>query len=400
MPDDELENLESLDSDVDILESGDDTSETEETTEESTEETAEETETEEKEEKEGKETEEKTDDEEEDTEEEEPEEEDEEEEETITSHISVKALKEQYPDIFKKNPGLKDVIFREREFSKVFGSVDDAQEAAEQVQTFSTMQESLMGGDIGSLLDAIAESDESSAVAIANNFLPALYERSKPLFAKVTEPVIKAMIRSTYSRAMNTGNKQLALACQYLSRDVFENPDVMKATEFKEEAPDPRRDEIKQEREKLEVQRYQTARGEVYNAVVNRLKKDIVGRLDPKMSEFVRDATAQKILDELDSTLAKDKAHMAHLSSLYKKAQRVGYTSEAKSKIVAASLARAKTILPAVVNKVKASGKKPVKKTEGTKQIPNQNAAKTSQGRSPVKKLDRTVSDYDFIKAP
>lgn len=394
MPD-EMETLEPLDSDMSEIESGDETPEsTEEATEETTEEESEDTEKATDETKEG----------EEETEEEDKDEESEEEEPEIEEvpdgRISVKGLKEQYPDIFKKNPGLKDVIFREREYSKHFGSVEDAQEAAQKVETLDNFERVIMEGDIGSFLDTIADSDTDTAVKLAENFLPALYDRSKPLFAKVTLPVVKATLRNTFIRANNTGNKQLALAVQYITRDLFENPDVIKATEYEPEKPDPRKKEIEQERAKLEQERYVGARTDILNVITNKLKKEIASKLDPKMSEFVRDATVSRIIDEIDSTLANDKAHMAHLSSLWKRVARSGFATEAKSKIISASLARARSVLPGALNRVNASSKKSsVKKAGETKQIPSQTSSNTKQSRS-TGKLDRSMSDYDFIKAP
>lgn len=339
--------------------------------------------------------------------EEEPEEEDTEEEdetkdEAISSDgkISVKALKEQYPDIFKKNPGLKDIIFREREYAK-FGPIDDVQEAVDKADTFDNFEKSLMSGDIGTLLDAIAETDREAASTIAVNFLPEIFERSKPLFNKIVTPVIKGMIRNVYTRAQNRGDKQLGLAMQYLARELYETPDVMKATEIEDEAPDPRENKIREEREKLAQDTYQNARKDVIETVSSRIHREVMSQLTG-LNDFVKEATTQRILDELDLTLVKDRAHMARLSSLWKKAKAAGYSTEAKNRIAAASLSRAKVLLPAIVSRVKAkssggkvTGKEKVTRKTGEREIPGQRSS-NSQRRS-AGKLDRNVSDYEFI---
>jgi hypothetical protein len=318
--------------------------------------------------------------------------------------ISVKALKEKYPNIFKEVPGLKDVIYREREYSKL-GPIDDVRESLAKAETFDNFESTLMQGGIGELLDAVAESNEEAAVTIAENFLPELYNRSKPLFAKVTMPVIKNVIRSTFVRANNTGNKQLALAVQYVSRELFETPDVLKATEIVEEQPDPREEQIKLERAKLHNTQITTARTDIVNGVTGRLRREILPKLDESMSEFVKDALTEKIINELNSTLRQDKAHMANLSSLWKKMSKTGYTNEAKSRIISASLARAKQVLPSVISRVKAkqagkkTGDKKLVKKAGEKQIPNQKSSNLNRGRQNGK-LSRNVSDFDFISQP
>jgi len=399
---DELGQLDSLDSDVKLLESdekADDDSGKEDDKEDEVKDDKKEDEVEDEESSD--EDEEKED--EGDEEEEESKEEDEEEEEpkvALDGKISVKALKEAYPDIFKKNPSLKDIIFREREYSKVFGSVDDAREAQEKSDTLDKFEESLMVGDIGSLLDVVADADQDAALKIAEQFLPALYERSKPVFQKVTLPIVKGVIRNTFTRAQNKGDKQLALACQYLSKEFFDSPDVLKVTQFEEEEEDPRRAEIEAEKRGLQEEKASNANNDILGVVVKSLNKDILSRLDAKMSDFVKEALSEKIISELNRTLSSDKGHMMHLSSLWKKMQRNGYTAEAKSKIISASLARAKAVLPSVIAKVKAAqGKKVEAKGKADKTVPNQTRSKTSGNRPPAK-LGRGVSDFEFLSQP
>lgn len=321
---------------------------------------------------------------------------------TTDGKISVKILKEQYPDIFKKNPGLKDVIFREREYSKL-GPIEDIRESVDKAQALDAMEETLLQGGIGELIDAVGQTSEDSVVKIADNFLPEIYSRSPQLFARITTPVIKHVLRSTFTRANNTGNKQLALAVQWVTRDLFENPDVIKATEIEQERPNPEAEKVKKERQEFYQQQLNTARSEVIDTITSRLKMSIKGRLDSNMSDFAKDALADKVISELSNTLAKDKAHMANLSSIWKKMQRGGITPEAKNRIISASLSRAKQVLPTVLSKVKANvkgkeGKKPVKGKEDKKEIPNQGRGKTP-ARSPAK-LGRNVSDFDFISQP
>lgn len=334
------------------------------------------------------------------------EEEDEEEEEDkpvlVDGRITVKGLKEQYPDIFKKNPALKDVIFREREYSKRFGSIEDADEASAKSELFDNFENTLLSGGIGELLDAVADTDQSAALKIAENFLPELYARSKPVFAKVTLPIVKGMLRNTFTRAQNQGNKQLALACQYISRDLFESSDVIRATEMEDSTPDPRLNEINRQRQEFHDSQINNARNDVLESVTSKLAKDIAARIPGSVSEFTRDALISKITDELDSTLFKDKAHMAHLSSLWKKMSKAGFSSEAKARIISASLGRARQVLPAVIAKVKSqskNGNTTTKKVvaDGTKdrKFPNQTGSK-SRGSSPVK-LDRNMSDFEFL---
>ena|SRR5215510_12362850 len=324
-------------------------------------------------------------------------------EKTVTpGRITVKGLKEQYPDIFKKNPGLKDVIFHEREYTKLFGNVEDAQEASAKANSFDNFEQTLMQGGIGELIDALADTNQESAVRVIENFLPEVYARSKPLFAKVTLPIFKGMIRNTFVRASNQGNKQLALACQYITRDLFETTDVMQATELEEQKPDPRLDEVNRQRNELFTQQISSARNDILNVVTSKLSRDISSHLKGNLSDFTREALTEKITDELDSTLFQDKAHMAHLQSLWKRMSRAGFASEAKSKIISASLRRAREVLPSVIAKVRAqqnggkSSPKPKVQETKDRRFPNQPQTSKTRSGQPIK-LDRNMSDYEFL---
>ena len=74
---------------------------------------------------------------------------------------------------------------------------------------------------------------------------------------------------------------------------------------------------------------------------------------DKGMTDFVKDAITDKIIDKVGSTIAKDQFFQRQLASLWKKAQREGFNSEAKSRIISAYLARAKKIVPSVRSEVR-----------------------------------------------
>src|SRR5437763_300329 len=59
----------------------------------------------------------------------EKEEEEEEEEHGIVGRPTFKDIKAKYPNLFKDFPDLRDMVFRERDYSELFPTVEDAKEA-------------------------------------------------------------------------------------------------------------------------------------------------------------------------------------------------------------------------------------------------------------------------------
>jgi hypothetical protein len=72
---------------------------------------------------------------------------------------TVKQITEKFPDFFKKFPTLKDAFFREKQFSEVFHTPQEAKEAAVIAGDYKTLQDDLVNGTGEKLLPALKESD-------------------------------------------------------------------------------------------------------------------------------------------------------------------------------------------------------------------------------------------------
>lgn len=331
--------------------------------------------------------------------EEEPKEESEEQlPEVVEGRFAPKELKAAYPDIYKKFPDLRRIIAHENEYSKVFATPEEAKGAAELLGSIEELGMTLRQGDPGKLIDEVSQISPKSLEKFAENFLPKLFERDPRLIVKTVVPYFNRTLRNAQEQARQTKDKNLFLAAQYISQYLHGTPDV----------PDERRDpELEQERENFERQKqtqaqreFQSYKDETYNETYESIMDVINDGLDPNdvMTERQRRAAASDIFDTLDEIIRKDDTFMQQVKSMWKMAQRTGQRREASKKIKSAFLARVKTLLPSVRQKVRAdylpkgaAGKKEVKKY-----IPSS----ATNGKGQIKQLDPKKivgSDMDIL---
>ena len=171
-------------------------------------------------------------------EDEEKEEDDEiEEDKEVENEFTVRALKKSYPDIFKKFPEVKDAIFRERMFTKLFGSVDEAEDASNKAQYLDTISQELFEGKSENLLKSLKKNSEESLRVFASGFLPQLFKTDKDLYHEITDHTLNHVLHVVNNNALKNGNKNLATAVKYISQFLFgeqELPELKQLTKPKE----------------------------------------------------------------------------------------------------------------------------------------------------------------------
>lgn len=311
-------------------------------------------------------------DEDEEEEEEEPESEPEPEPEISTHPFerpSIKDLNKAYPDLFKKFPSLKDMYFREAEYTKVFPTIDDAKEASENNIAFSNIRKDIFQGDGSKFLDAIKQVNEKGLERFASNILVNLSKISQNAFTLASNPLIEDVARAMFQRGTNDSNESMQNAARYLAKFYFgdsEFAEGKKTSVVKPSGPS----EVDKEREAFDNEKHTVFKSSVSNDAKSQLVKMIVGlnaetkksRIDPDdvLSTFIEEMIIEKVVSDIGSQLSSDKGHLRYMDSLWEHAKRNGRTDSDKSRIISAYLARAKTLIPSLRSKYvsEALGKK------------------------------------------
>ena len=267
---------------------------------------------------------------------------------------SIKQINEAYPDLFKKFPSLREMYFREAEYSKVFPTVDDAKEAFENSESYNTIRSDVFEGNGVKFLTAIKEVDDKSLNRFSGTLLGTLYKVSPESFWRAANPLIEDVARNMYAKGVKEGNENLQNSAKWLSDYFFGNTEIAegkKTSAVKDESP-----EVNEERKKFDDERHTIFRSgietDVRSQLVNLINatdaKSGKSRLDPDgiFSKFIKDTVIDRVITELGTQLSADKDHIKFMDSLWEKARRNGRTDADKARIISAYLARAKSLIP------------------------------------------------------
>lgn len=268
---------------------------------------------------------------------------------------TMQQLREAFPDIFKKFPVLRDIYYREQEFSQIFPTIEDAKEASSNASAFADLSSKVLNGDAGSLFSAIKEVDEKAVEKISETFLPSLYKISPDLHWKATLPLLQNIVRGFHQEGQRRKDENIINAADYLSDFVFGDVKVARG----ERDLVPRKSEDSEEKKELDKEKakfYVDRFDSFSNSIKSRADEDLKnyinekGKIDPDniFSDFIKETIINKIYQEVDKQLVADKNHMKYMGSLWDKAKSNGFSDDWKSRILSAYLARAKSLVPAI----------------------------------------------------
>jgi hypothetical protein len=273
---------------------------------------------------------------------------------------SLKSIEEKFPGFFKQFPALRDMYFREAEYSKVFPTIDDAKEANENNTAFQSIRESVFQGNGNKFFTAIKEVSEKDLEKFSTTVLSTLFQVHPQSFWRAANPLVEDIAKNMFDKGKRENNESMQNAARYLSDYFFGNTEIAegkKTSIIKIED----NTEVNKEREKFDNERSTAFRSTVETDVRGQLVAIIEGkdsktgksRLDPDsvFSNFIRTTIVDRIIEDLGSQLTLDKDHIRYMDSLWNKAKQNGRTDTEKARIVAAYLARAKSLVPSLRSK-------------------------------------------------
>ena len=303
---------------------------------------------------------------------------------------SLKSIEEKFPGFFKQFPALRDMYFREAEYSKLFPTVDDAKEADENNIAFNSIRESVFQGNGSKLFSAIKEVSDKDLEKFSTTVLSTLYQVHPQSFWRAANPLVEDIARNMFEKGKREGNESMQNAAKYLSDYFFGNIEIAegkKTSIIKVED----NSEVNKEREKFDNERHNAFRSTVENDLRSQLVTAIEGkdsktgksRLDPDsvFSNFIRTTIIDRIIEDLGSQLSSDKDHIRYMDSLWSKAKQSGRTDSDKSRLVTSYLARAKSLIPSLRSKYvsEALGQK-TRVASGKKEKVEEISERTSSG--------------------
>lgn len=307
-------------------------------------------------------------------------------------------VKEKYPEIFKEFPELRKAIFHEKEFLKLFATVDEAKEAKEKSSNFDFLESQILSGDSEALIDSLTEADSEAVGRFSRSFLPTLYKKNREVYISIIDPIIQNIIRSTYVEGEKSNNNNLKNSAWHFSKFIFGTEKFATEDNARQLQVDPERTKFENEKKEFFERRFKEAQSVVESEIDKKMREWAAQGLDgvsPTAKKLIGDA----VIREVDGILAKDQNHLTTVKGLWKKASNSGFSPEIIARISSTYLARAKDLVPTIKNKYKAE-LVPQKnsKTDEKSQPSSGDKSKSSKGPIDPKLVDfRNTSDEDLI---
>lgn len=325
--------------------------------------------------------------------------------EATASRPSLKEFRDKYPTALKEFPHIREAYYLEGQYRQIIpGGPEQAKELVDKGQAWDQMEETVIAGDPGHLMDTVHQNNPGALRALVHNFLPSLQERSADLYREVTDPLAANLIRWVFAKGVNNKDINYQNAAKIFSKalyDTFDIPDQPKPFSGRTDQGDS--EEVKKLKAEL-AQRDGQVSTKFHQDYMANLKtsfiKEFTKGLDPDgvLNEFVKDALINSAITEIGTLLHGDPAHVTRMKNLLVQAAKSGYAAEYGPKLISAYLGGARPHLPGLRRKLleKAIGKQsatpPAPKPPGGRQLP-------TGGKPPVEvKSNYKDDDIDWSK--
>lgn len=330
------------------------------------------------------------------------------EEKEVLTKASYSAVKEKYPELFKDFPELKKAFFREQEFSKVFPTVESAQEAANSQVNFENLRDLVLSGNATEFLNEVASTDKDALDNLANNFLPGLRSVNKDLYITVTTPIIQNILKHVLDTGIRDKNVNIQNAAKLAYHTIFGTMEVAGASD-KSAEPSAREKKFIAEKTEFETGKFNSLSQTIANEAHADLSKEIEKGLDPNkvLTPGMKKMLVERITNEIHATLGKDDIHRAKMGNLWKREKNNGFSGALKDSIKTAFLSRAIAIMPGIRQKIRTEVLGVAKKSnDDNKEKLNAGKRLSPSGRvggGKTNKIDKKdaakMSDMDIILA-
>ena len=277
-----------------------------------------------------------------------------------------------YPDLFKKFPAIEKSMYREKAYSELLPTIQDAKIAIEKADLFDKYDSEIIDGSTESFLSAVKESDKEAFAKLVDNYMPNLLKADPNAYYHTIGNLIKHTIISMVNDAKEQNSEELAEAAAILNRyifgtDKFTRPTNLSQSDITDNSG--KKDQEIDQREQAATQReFDNAREDLGGRVDNILKSSVDKAIDPNasMSGYVKDIATDKVLKGLEDLIGRDVRFRTIYDKLWERAFKDDFDKESMDKIKKAYLSKAQTLLPLLIKKERNEALKGTRRSEDT----------------------------------
>lgn len=283
-----------------------------------------------------------------------------------------KEILKEFPEIFKKFPFLEKMMYRDKEYTELFGSFDDAKEIAEKSEVFNNFESQLLSGHTEDILRNIKEVDEKAFNIIVDDYLATLAKVDKDSYFHVVGNLNKRLIMEMVQEAKDTDNDDLKQAALLVNQFIFGTAKfTAPANRVTDRKTDNEQSEVEQERLSFVKERFESARDDLQLQVDNTLRATITDYIDPKgvMSSYVKKNAVADAMKILTASIAEDSSVATNLGRLWKSAFDNKFSKDNLNRIKSFYLSKAKANLKNAIIKARAEALKDARPANRDKEV-------------------------------
>tara|TARA_Y100000310_G_scaffold26486_1_gene25266 strand:+ start:5028 stop:6341 length:1314 start_codon:yes stop_codon:yes gene_type:complete len=333
---------------------------------------------------------------------------------------TFRELKKGFPELFKKHPQLKTVIFREEAYTAVFPTVDDAKDADRRLNALEEDIGDIFNGNPEGLIKALQERSPDKAIEFSKKFMAVLEAEDEGLYYQVASPLFLGLISQLDSIGRRDNNKNLTNAAKLINQFIYgstalgDTGDRLSSSTRKDPKLDKERQELEEKKDQYDRRIHQENHRQItdaYYSNISRMISSKIKRAMPDATPFVRKAMLNSVIGDIGETMEADGRHMGTMRSLWQRGQKDGFSRDSKTKILRALLERSRSLTNRSISKIVAEAVKGEKnKTKlddetGSKDDVDKKVIKSTRRREARKARSSTggppsdMSDLDFLRS-
>jgi hypothetical protein len=325
--------------------------------------------------------------------------------EPIVTPVRIKEITAKYPKIFDDFPYLKVAYYRDKQFTDLLPTVDDARQAVENSKSLEIYKDELNKGNINSILEVVKNANQEAFAKIVDDYLPTLEKLEPNAYYHTVGNIIKRVILGMAQKGNQINNENLKTAALVLNQYMFESNDLPPIENFSKAKPEVDKDkqEFIKQRESFAAEKLNTSVQELQTKVNNSLLSTIDIHIDKDgtMSPYVRKNARMEALNIANGIIAKDKYFQTVMQKLWVTASQDNFSQASMNRIRSTYLSKAKTVLSPVIQKVRSEVLKGQKKQEladeKDKRGPIQGRATPSSNSGKSSTINKGERTLDFL---
>jgi hypothetical protein len=290
----------------------------------------------------------------------------------LVTPVRRKEILKKYPKLFEDFPYLERAYYREQQFTEVFPTIDAAKSAVESVQALEGFEADLAAGNTEKMLLAAKQGNPRGFNKLVDNYLTTLQKVDEKSYTHVIGNVFSHAIYEMVQEANRSGKTELKNLAQGLNEYIFGTSKYVAPKQLEvEEKEDPRVLELQEEKKQFLQERFNVASSELRTKVGNLFKSTISQHIDPKntMPPYVKQNAEREAYEFVNELLVSDQRFRTIVDTLWAKAAKKNFSSDAMQELRKAFLGRGKSLLPTAIKKARLkalSGMRPTTSAKDT----------------------------------